>query len=366
MREASLTLAVVLGVQLHVTDASTYALEPGTGDPILWREGTLQNRWPSESLAVGYFIEPPEALIELQTSTVTWYAALDLSVWNLTASESDGVAYDVPHSNLHSCSQYVGFCTPLIADTPGVATHTAALKDDLRADAARGPTWANVSFSGELVLEAGVYTVIAHVRFFTIEGGASVKYDAAMGIVRTVRPVAQTCEPGQFKHRDGTCEFCPTGKFSTATDAPSCKVCGGGSFATDSPNDDDGAGVASGASSCVACPEGSYSDAVNGTALCSLCQQSLGQWSSGNVTYCDKCSPGNFYTDSGTRACKACPTGGSCDGGYVHGVVVEPGYYRLDETTHRIRECPGGVLACVGGTAELCGQGHSGPLCDVW
>ena len=45
MREASLTLAVVLGVQLHVTDASTYALEPGTGDPILWREGTLQNRW---------------------------------------------------------------------------------------------------------------------------------------------------------------------------------------------------------------------------------------------------------------------------------------------------------------------------------
>ena len=82
--------------------------------------------------------------------------------------------------------------------------------------------------------------------------------------------------------------------------------------------------------------------------------------------YCDKCSPGNFYTDSGTRACKACPTGGSCDGGYVHGVVVEPGYYRLDETTDRIRECPGGVLACVGGTAELCGQGHSGPLCDVW
>ena len=36
MREASLTLAVVLGVQLHVTDASTYALEPGTGDPILF------------------------------------------------------------------------------------------------------------------------------------------------------------------------------------------------------------------------------------------------------------------------------------------------------------------------------------------
>ena len=360
----SLLLAALL---LEAARADSYAIEPGTGDPVLWREGTLQPAWPSSSLAVGFLVEPPEALTEFEASPVAWYAALDLGAWNLTAS-SEG--YDVPHSNLHSCSQYVGFCTPLIADTPGVATHTAALRGDLRADAARGPAWANATFAGELVLEAGVYTVIAHVRFFAVEAGVTVQYDAAMGIVRTARPVAQTCAPGQFKRRDGGCAFCPTGAFSTAADAPSCKVCGRGSFATDSPRDDDGAGVASGASACAPCPAGSYSDAANGSALCSLCQQALGQWSSGNATSCDRCTPGNFYAafDSGfARACEPCPTGASCDGGHVRGLVVEPGYYRHDATTDRIRECPGGVHACVGGTAaaELCGRGHSGPLCDV-
>ena len=277
----------------------------------------------------------------------------------------------MPHSNLHSCNANIGFCTPLVSNTPGLSTHSSALKDDFRADSSLGPTWVNVTFAGDLVLDAGGYTIIAHVRFYAYEDsdGAAVKYDLAMGISRTVYPPEETCLPGSYKDADGACQFCPTGAYSNRTDAPACAPCDVGSFATAAADDADGTGVASGASACVPCPPGAYSNAPNGTALCTLCQQSLGEWSSGGTDRCDRCTPGNYARADG--ACAACPAHANCPGD--NHFYASPGYWHESLDVTALVKCEQGKRACAGATAEtiaatpyeLCEPGYDGVKCAV-
>ena len=45
---------------------------------------------------------------------------------------------------------------------------------------------------------------------------------------------------------------------------------------------------------------------------------------------------------------------------------IREGYYRHDVTTDRVRECPMGARACVGGNRTgdtMCADGYDGPLC---
>ena len=110
---------------------------------------------------------------------------------SLVAYEAAVVEYDIlvpaarhpdcniPHANLHSCSQTVGFCNPFVANTPGLATHTTAISSTLVADV---PT----RLESTMNLEEGIYTVIAHGRWFD---GAGARHDMSRAFFITVEPV---------------------------------------------------------------------------------------------------------------------------------------------------------------------------------
>ena len=87
---------------------------------------------------------------------------------------------DIPHANLHSCVRAVGFCTPFVADQPGLATHTEALSTEIGAGG-------NVTLRSEFSLDPGAYTIIAHARWLDVRGR---QHDMARATYRDfVRPV---------------------------------------------------------------------------------------------------------------------------------------------------------------------------------
>lgn len=66
------------------------------------------------------------------------------------------------HPPLAASFSRIGTCTPFVEDTPGLSTHTSADTALLDADG-------YAAFSADLELEAGLYTIIAHLRFYTLD-----------------------------------------------------------------------------------------------------------------------------------------------------------------------------------------------------
>ena len=121
---------------------------------------------------------------------------------------------ELPHVNFHSCERRVGFCTPFIANTPGLSTHsvaqTAVLSDQ------------HVTLNLTLSLSAGDYTVIAHSRWFDTSG---LQHDMARAtFARVVDPPPQyayiDCPSGHVITYDTTvgttCQPCPEGTYEEA------------------------------------------------------------------------------------------------------------------------------------------------------
>ena len=146
---------------------------------------------------------PPKQLDRGKAYDVSFMVDIGDKLENLEAVQG----FDISHANIHSCFASVEECTPSIADTPGLATHTDAQKDNVNR---RGGT---AYFMSKLPqLPPGEYTVIAHVRFFLREQGGNfwsaderwnsnggvrdglMQYDAAIGLKRTV--VGPTVPPG--------------------------------------------------------------------------------------------------------------------------------------------------------------------------
>lgn len=122
-----------------------------------------------------WVVQPPEQMFELTDYVVKW----KVSTPGLTVKEND-----VPHANIHSCLANRGACTPFVANSPGLATHTAAIKETLELD--DDGTYGQY-FETKVNLKHDQYTIIAHTRLFVLEGGAeATKYDMAIGISRTV------------------------------------------------------------------------------------------------------------------------------------------------------------------------------------
>ena len=67
------------------------------------------------------------------------------------------------------------------------------------------------------------------------------------------------CQPGKAQPASGAtkCIDCGVGLVAMDSGAATCAPCLAGSFATDTDEDEDGAGVAAGAKACVACAAGS-------------------------------------------------------------------------------------------------------------
>merc|ERR1712070_800193 len=81
-----------------------------------------------------------------------------------------------PHVNIHSCVSSIGACTPFIKNTPGLSTHTGAVKRNITETSTAG-RW-TMEETIDVTLDKGSYMMIGHVRFFTSAG----KHDVAFGL----------------------------------------------------------------------------------------------------------------------------------------------------------------------------------------
>lgn len=137
-----------------------------------------------EGIAVSWETQIPDEMFANTAYPVTYRFSVDeakFPVYKKGKNEKN----HVPHANIHSCIASRGACTPFVANSPGLATHTPAIVGDLEQGGV-------VDFVSDVKLTPEVYTIIAHVRFYTDnDRDASlphVKYDVAIGVSREVLP----------------------------------------------------------------------------------------------------------------------------------------------------------------------------------
>merc|ERR1711865_527334 len=174
---------LVLSTLVQTSQATGYL----TGDtaPVLWQTFTTvdtcnaSNTIKSTEMvltnpnAQGIYLtlERPATVYSLKPAPVIVKFSL-ANTFNLAITEG----HMLPHVNIHSCVSSIGACTPFVANTPGLATHTAAIKRNLTETHTPG-RW-SMDETIDITLEKGSYMVIAHVRFFTSQG----KWDVAYGL----------------------------------------------------------------------------------------------------------------------------------------------------------------------------------------
>ena len=158
---------LVLVSALHVVSA--YDL--GEDVTLCWVSNTTTSTTEREECSDAYMqfanlAELPATMNSGQEYTVTYSA-------HVPAGRDP--AGPIPHANVHSCLRDVGFCTPFVANQPGLATHSAALQSTLSQGTA--------SFTSAVRLDPGQYTVIIHGRWFD---GSGLKHDMARATIRDV------------------------------------------------------------------------------------------------------------------------------------------------------------------------------------
>uniref|UniRef100_A0A0G4FXK8 Reverse transcriptase Ty1/copia-type domain-containing protein n=1 Tax=Chromera velia CCMP2878 TaxID=1169474 RepID=A0A0G4FXK8_9ALVE len=120
---------------------------------------------------------------------------------------------------MQKCTGVMG--TPFVSNTPGLATHTAALTGDLTGSASA----MTATFTSDVQLEAGSYTVIAHVRYYSPD--TDTKWDIAIGKPVTIFS-SSACSAGYYHlggTSDGTCTPCAAGTYSNSTGAFETDMC---------------------------------------------------------------------------------------------------------------------------------------------
>eukprot|EP00961_Rhodomonas_salina_P172721 2329079-Rhodomonas_salina.1 len=159
----------------------------------------------------------PELMVEMVPYPVNFSIAIDRNVIPATPKGSDSI---VPHANIHSCIASRGACTPFVANSPGLATHTPALKGDL-------DHTGYVMFSTTVQLVEEQYTIIAHIRFFIPNADPTLpmtKYDAAIGISRVIQPQTALCAPGSvYDVATEECKLCPRGTHQLGSTCAPCQ-----------------------------------------------------------------------------------------------------------------------------------------------
>lgn len=136
---------------------------------------TKMTKCVDANVKTAWIKKPPAEMVELQDYDVVW----DVSVPGLVVDKNL-----VPHANIHSCIAKRGACTPFVANSPGLATHTAAIKKELTKTDGTFMT----EFESKVNLKNDQYTIIAHTRLMVNEGQPKpTKYDIAIGISRDVK-----------------------------------------------------------------------------------------------------------------------------------------------------------------------------------
>jgi hypothetical protein len=160
---------------------------------------TKQTKCP-ETVHTGWSEQLPNTMYENTDYPVQYHLTLDHPAFQTIDQEVKnkqgeviGTDFTVPHANIHSCLTSAGSCTPFVANSPGLSTHTAAETWKFKQD---GET---MTFTSDVKLTPGEYTIIAHYRFFVTATSSALcddpdkpcltKYDVAMGVRRTVLPL---------------------------------------------------------------------------------------------------------------------------------------------------------------------------------
>jgi len=99
--------------------------------------------------------------------------------WSMTVPVALNPTSAVPHANIHSCYRSVGFCSPFVGNTPGLATHSSALTGALTVSGSQEVA----AFTTEIQLGPGQYTIIAHCRWYDTAGA---QHNMARAIIRDV------------------------------------------------------------------------------------------------------------------------------------------------------------------------------------
>jgi hypothetical protein len=138
-----------------------------------------------EGIAVSWQTDVPQEMFAGSVYPVTYRLTVDEAKFPVYKKGKEERRNHVPHANIHSCIASRGACTPFVANSPGLATHTPAAVGDLT-------TGGVVDFTSDIKLTEEVYTIIAHVRFYTDNDKdvtlPHVKYDVAIGVSREVLP----------------------------------------------------------------------------------------------------------------------------------------------------------------------------------
>lgn len=129
--------------------------------------------------------------------------------------------------------------------------------------------------------------------------------------------------------------------------------------------------------SCEFCPAGTFQDTYGTQSRCISCGDNQNTGIINNVGFTTAtacvCVPDYFLNpdfisdeNSNERKCLECVDGMICPGDNI--VKIEKGYWRANENTQAVLECPGREDTCAGTqpfTTSLCVNGTTGPLCSV-
>jgi hypothetical protein len=74
-----------------------------------------------QSVQLEFLTRPPNPMYAMQDYPTDYLFAMNVSLLNHVADNTTLTDWwDVPHANIHSCFATVGFCTPFVANTPGL------------------------------------------------------------------------------------------------------------------------------------------------------------------------------------------------------------------------------------------------------
>jgi hypothetical protein len=224
-----------------------------------------------------------------------------------------------------------------------------------------GPHWATEAHHLRLLGDQEVYVIVDYLDFAPLVGvtledvyGQAVVTDSTTSAnIAVSPPESDSCngEPGlvfgstTVSFLEGTAVFsaleplcAPNYSMGLAVTAVSDSVANGNSIQFDFR----------------ACSRGEY----YGDSICNSCEN-------GSYSFAD---PGDFVLSEMTRAavCQPCPSEASyC---YKDVMSLRHGYWRSDDESTNIVECPLDVESCLGGESNgdaSCGSGYRGPLCAL-
>ncbi len=192
--------------------------------------------------------------------------------------------------------------------------------------------------------------------------------------------VCKTCLEGYFTTGLTHCEICPD--FTTSNAGDSSCVCKDGFVTLDDGTCACGPGeflnlnMADG--TCQKCPENQYKEGTNLNTTCTRCDDFM-EDSITNITGASSasscmCEIGAYASSASDetsidalRECLPCVDGMDCSekGQSMDNLILEAGYWRANEETIDIRQCPKENLCLGGNHEEICPEYNGGPYCLV-